>query len=222
MTRQTVCRYFTNIDELLIATSIAAADAFLDRMLAHIAEFASAPELIAEAIAYILEQLPDEPHLSLLLCRLHLHPRRHLAHRDGDGPGHPAAVPGGLGRGRICRGRSGWLGGVHAADCGLVHRGPRPAIPGRLPTRVSDIDSLTLRYPRLDGFVRASIALRHPSDGTRLPLSAAQAELVDETRPIARTSVSRRLPTVRDARPAGAGGRRKRRHCLETAPVRTD
>jgi AcrR family transcriptional regulator len=66
--RQTVYRYFPTTKALLTATAIGAAAAFLDRLEAHLAGCEWSPaEAVVEAIAFVLEELPSEPYLGLLL-----------------------------------------------------------------------------------------------------------------------------------------------------------
>jgi AcrR family transcriptional regulator len=68
VTRQTVYRYFASTDELLLATSIDASAGFLTRVERHLAKRSGSPaELVVEALAFTLEQLPAEPYLGLLL-----------------------------------------------------------------------------------------------------------------------------------------------------------
>ena len=68
VTRQTVYRYFRTTDELLTATAFGATASFLGRIEDHLAERAWTPaEAVVEGVAYTLEQLPQEPYLSLLL-----------------------------------------------------------------------------------------------------------------------------------------------------------
>jgi AcrR family transcriptional regulator len=69
VTRQTVYRYFANTEDLLIATATSAADTFLDRLAVHVADLDNAPDLVTEAVAYTIEQVPREPYLTLLLTR---------------------------------------------------------------------------------------------------------------------------------------------------------
>jgi AcrR family transcriptional regulator len=68
VTRQTVYRYFSTTEDLLTATAIDATAGFLAGIEARLAgRDQSAPEAVVEAIAYTLEQLPEEPYLGLLL-----------------------------------------------------------------------------------------------------------------------------------------------------------
>ncbi len=68
VTRQTVYRYFRTTDDLLVATAIASAAAFLDRVEAHLGRRRRAPQdAVVEAVAFTLEQLPHEPYVGLLL-----------------------------------------------------------------------------------------------------------------------------------------------------------
>lgn len=69
VTRQTVYRYFTDTEDLLSATAIHAAGAFLDRVVEHSSTMDGAAEMVIEAFAYTLEGLPGERYLTLLLTR---------------------------------------------------------------------------------------------------------------------------------------------------------
>lgn len=68
VTRQTIYRYFPSTDALLVATSISEAAPYLDTLTDHLAELHDPAEAVAEAIAYTLERLPEEPYLGLLLA----------------------------------------------------------------------------------------------------------------------------------------------------------
>ena len=67
VTRQTVYRLFESTDELLYAVAAAAADEYLDRLAAHVADLSEPGDAIVEGIAYTFERLPNEPFLGLLL-----------------------------------------------------------------------------------------------------------------------------------------------------------
>lgn len=68
VTRQTVYRYFRTTDDLLIATAIDSAAAFLDRVEVHLGRRKLRPaDAVVEALAFTLEQLPSEPYVSLML-----------------------------------------------------------------------------------------------------------------------------------------------------------
>jgi AcrR family transcriptional regulator len=68
VTRQTIYRYFRTTEDLLTATAIDATAAFLSRLEAHLANRELTPaEAVVEGIAFVLEELPDEPYLGLLL-----------------------------------------------------------------------------------------------------------------------------------------------------------
>ena len=67
VTRQTVYRYFRTTDELLIATAVDAAGAFLDRVERHLSGFSGTPvEVAVEGVAFTLDELPAEPYVGLL------------------------------------------------------------------------------------------------------------------------------------------------------------
>lgn len=67
VTRQTVYRLYKSTDELLLAVGAAAADDYLDRLAAHVADLSEPADAIVEGIAYTFERLPHEPLLGLLL-----------------------------------------------------------------------------------------------------------------------------------------------------------
>jgi AcrR family transcriptional regulator len=68
VTRQTVYRYFSSTEELLIATAIVAVEPIFGRLAAHCAGIDDPAEIVVESIAYTIERLPQERHLSLLLA----------------------------------------------------------------------------------------------------------------------------------------------------------
>jgi AcrR family transcriptional regulator len=67
VTRQTVYRLYKSSDDLLLAVSAAAADDYLDRLAAHVADLSERGDAIVEGIAYTFERLPHEPFLVPLL-----------------------------------------------------------------------------------------------------------------------------------------------------------
>lgn len=67
VTRQTVYRHFTSIDDLFEAVARGAAVAFLDELADHLRELSDPADVLVEAIAYAVERLPDNPYLGLLL-----------------------------------------------------------------------------------------------------------------------------------------------------------
>lgn len=67
VTRQTVYRYFPSTDALLIAAAVHAASGFIDRLATHLRGITDPADAIAEALATVLEWLPEDKHLSLLL-----------------------------------------------------------------------------------------------------------------------------------------------------------
>lgn len=68
--RQTVYRYFPNADALMEAAAVASVGAFLDRMEEHVRGIDDPAAAVTEAVAFVLETLPQTPHLSLLLSPL--------------------------------------------------------------------------------------------------------------------------------------------------------
>jgi AcrR family transcriptional regulator len=69
VTRQTVYRYFATTDELLAAVAEAGADSFVDRLTVHLSQsgVTTPAELVVEAIAYVLERLPADRYLGLVM-----------------------------------------------------------------------------------------------------------------------------------------------------------
>ncbi|WNG86866.1 TetR/AcrR family transcriptional regulator [Mycobacterium sp. ITM-2016-00317] len=67
VTRQTVYRYFSSTESLLIAAAVHAVDGFLDRLAAHLAGITDPPEAVAEAVATALEWLPREKYIGLIM-----------------------------------------------------------------------------------------------------------------------------------------------------------
>src|SRR5262245_26509452 len=69
ITRRTVYRYFATTDELFAAVADVALRGFVARIQAITAEMDGTEQLI-EVVAHIIEQLPDEPLLELLLSNV--------------------------------------------------------------------------------------------------------------------------------------------------------
>jgi len=69
VTRQTVYRLFPSTENLFQAVSIAAADTFVDRMVARVRDLTDPAEMLVECIAFTVERLHQERYLSLLLVR---------------------------------------------------------------------------------------------------------------------------------------------------------
>jgi AcrR family transcriptional regulator len=69
VTRQTVYRVFPSTQNLFWAVSVAAADAFVDRMVARVRDLTDFAEMLVECVAFTVERLPQERYLSLLLVR---------------------------------------------------------------------------------------------------------------------------------------------------------
>ncbi|GAC58596.1 putative TetR family transcriptional regulator [Gordonia hirsuta DSM 44140 = NBRC 16056] len=67
VTRQTVYRYFSSVDEMLTAVATAGAADFLDRMAQALDHVRTADEAAVETILYCLRSMPDEPALGLML-----------------------------------------------------------------------------------------------------------------------------------------------------------
>ncbi|GAB11167.1 putative TetR family transcriptional regulator [Gordonia araii NBRC 100433] len=67
VTRQTVYRYYSSVDEMLVAVARAGTADFLDRMRADLSHVHTAADAITETILYCLRVLPDEPAIGLML-----------------------------------------------------------------------------------------------------------------------------------------------------------
>ncbi len=67
VTRQTVYRYFTSTDALLVAATVRAADDFLERVAEHLHGITDPVDAVTEAIAIAVEWLPKDKHIGLLL-----------------------------------------------------------------------------------------------------------------------------------------------------------
>ncbi|WP_099020792.1 TetR/AcrR family transcriptional regulator [Mycolicibacterium palauense] len=80
ITRRTVYRYFTGTEELFTAVADVALESFVARVESLTADMDVAAQLV-EVVAYIVEQLPREPQLALLLAndRSHSFSRSMLA-----------------------------------------------------------------------------------------------------------------------------------------------
>ncbi|MCT7657713.1 TetR/AcrR family transcriptional regulator [Mycobacterium deserti] len=68
VTRQTVYRYFPSTDALLAASAERGAADFQDRLAHHVRGLTDPVEAVVEAIATVLEWLPKEKHIGLLLA----------------------------------------------------------------------------------------------------------------------------------------------------------
>lgn len=68
--RQTVYRYFPNAEALMEAAAVASVAQFLDRIEAHLRGITEPAAAITEGMSYVLETLPETPHLGLLLSPL--------------------------------------------------------------------------------------------------------------------------------------------------------
>jgi len=67
ITRQTVYRYFSSTEALLVAAAVHAVDSFLERLTAHLAGIHDPAEAVTEAVATALEWLPREKYIGLLI-----------------------------------------------------------------------------------------------------------------------------------------------------------
>ena len=69
VTRQTVYRYFPNADALLIASSMRAANGFLDQVVNHVKGLDDPVVAIVESVSFGIENLAGDPQLENLLTR---------------------------------------------------------------------------------------------------------------------------------------------------------
>jgi AcrR family transcriptional regulator len=67
ITRRTVYRYFANTEDLFIAAADVALSGFVAQIEGITADIDHVSEHLVEIVAYIIERLPDEPMLQLLL-----------------------------------------------------------------------------------------------------------------------------------------------------------
>lgn len=67
VTRQTVYRYFSSTEALLVAGAVHAVDSFLARLTAHVAGLTDPCDAVTEAVATALEWLPREKHIGLIM-----------------------------------------------------------------------------------------------------------------------------------------------------------
>jgi AcrR family transcriptional regulator len=81
ITRRTVYRYFANTEDLFLAAADVALGGFVAQIEGITADFDDVTEHLVEVVAYIIERLPDEPLLTLLLAndRANQFSRRMLA-----------------------------------------------------------------------------------------------------------------------------------------------
>ncbi len=67
VTRQTVYRHFATIGDIVGAVAAQGAEAFVDRLVAHLAGSASPADAVVEGMLFCVREIPREPHLGLLL-----------------------------------------------------------------------------------------------------------------------------------------------------------
>ena len=67
VTRQTVYRYFSSTEALLVAGAVHAVDGFLDRLTAHMTGITEPAEAVTEAVATALEWLPREKYIGMIM-----------------------------------------------------------------------------------------------------------------------------------------------------------
>jgi AcrR family transcriptional regulator len=86
VTRQTVYRLFPSAEDLFRAMATTAADTFIDRMVARAGGITDAAEMLVECLAFTVERLHQERHLSALLAsREHAHVTRQFTSATGSG-----------------------------------------------------------------------------------------------------------------------------------------
>lgn len=71
VTRQTVYRYFPNADAMLIASSMRAANGFIDQLAAHARGRNDPVTAVVECVCFGIERLSGDPQLESLLTRRH-------------------------------------------------------------------------------------------------------------------------------------------------------
>lgn len=98
VTRQTVYRIFPSAEDLFQAMATTAADTFIDRMVARVSGFTDPAEMLVECLAFTVERLHQERHLSVLLVREHVHLTRRFT----------SATPSGLTRTLLARLPADW------------------------------------------------------------------------------------------------------------------
>ena len=72
ITRRTVYRYFATTEELFTAVAETALDSWIPRIEAITSGALDVTELLVELVAHIIEELPTEPLLTLLLASDHM------------------------------------------------------------------------------------------------------------------------------------------------------
>lgn len=71
VTRQTVYRYFPNVDALLIASSMRAINGFIDQAAEHVSGYKDPVAAVIECVSFGVENLVGDPQLEGLLTRRH-------------------------------------------------------------------------------------------------------------------------------------------------------
>lgn len=67
VTRQTVYRHFARIGDIIGEVAARGADAFVDRLLAHLRDATDPVEAVVEGMVFCVQTIPAEPRVSLLL-----------------------------------------------------------------------------------------------------------------------------------------------------------
>jgi AcrR family transcriptional regulator len=67
VTRQTVYRHFARISDIIGAVAAQGADAFVDRLVAHVEGVTDPAEAVIEGMIFCVRTIPAEPRVSLLL-----------------------------------------------------------------------------------------------------------------------------------------------------------
>ncbi|MDV7265790.1 TetR/AcrR family transcriptional regulator [Rhodococcus oxybenzonivorans] len=67
VTRATVYRHFASLDDIWIAVSHAASDAFIDLLIVRVHNLSDPADIVVESLAYVVEQLASEPFAGVLI-----------------------------------------------------------------------------------------------------------------------------------------------------------
>jgi AcrR family transcriptional regulator len=67
VTRQTVYRHFARISDIIAEVAAQGADAFVDRLVAHLRNITDPAQAVIEGMVFCIRTIPTEPRVSLLL-----------------------------------------------------------------------------------------------------------------------------------------------------------
>lgn len=67
VTRQTVYRHFAGLSDIIAEVAAQGADAFVDRLVAHVQDISDPAEAVIEGMIFCVRTIPAEPRVSLLL-----------------------------------------------------------------------------------------------------------------------------------------------------------